>query len=75
MVRSRKKRGRKKKWCYIPIANKRIDLMAPGAEPAELDPFRIGNLLGVAVAPFHRHVRIGVGVHQYVERAGCVELW
>ena len=48
--------------------------MAPRAEPAELDSFRIRDILGVAVAPLHRHVRIGVGVHQHVERAGSIEL-
>lgn len=48
--------------------------MAAGAEAAELDAFRIRNLLGVAVAPLHRHVRIGVGVHEHVERAGRIEL-
>lgn len=48
--------------------------MAPRAEAAELDAFGVGNLLGVAVTPLHGHVRIGVGVHEHVERAGSVEL-
>lgn len=48
--------------------------MAPRAEAAELDAFSVGNLLGVAVTPLHGHVRIGVGVHEHVERAGSVEL-
>lgn len=48
--------------------------MAARAEAAELDALGVRNLLGVAVTPLHGHVRIGIGVHEHVERAGSVEL-
>jgi len=49
--------------------------MICGAEPPELHPFAVDNLLCVAVAPLDGHVAVCVGVDQDVESAVAVELW
>lgn len=48
--------------------------MTPRAKSPQLYLFPVRNLLGVAIAPFHRHVRVGVGVDEHVECTGAVEL-
>lgn len=48
--------------------------MVRRAEPAQLHPLPVLDLLGVRVPPFDRHIRVGVGVHEHVEGAVAVEL-
>lgn len=48
--------------------------MRAGTKPPQLHPFPALNLLGVAVPPLHRHLRVGVGVHQHVEGAVAGQL-
>lgn len=57
-----------------PIANKRLNPMRVGTEPPQLHPLPALNLLGVAVPPLHRHLRVRVGVDQHVEGAVAREL-
>ena len=50
--------------------------MVARAETPQLHFLPILNLLGVAVPPFHRHLRVRIRVDQDVERAiARVELW
>lgn len=48
--------------------------MRAGTEPPQLHPLPALDLLGVAVAPLHRHVRVRVGVDQHVEGAVARQL-
>lgn len=43
--------------------------MIARAETPQLHLFPIFYLLRVAISPFHRHIRVGIRVNQYVERA------
>lgn len=43
--------------------------MTGSAEPAQLNPFAILDLLGIAVAPLDGNLAVGVGVDEDVERA------
>lgn len=52
-----------------PVANQRVDPVITRAEPAQLDSLPVLDLLGVAIAPFDRHLAVGVGVDEYVEGA------
>lgn len=46
--------------------------MASRTKASQLHIFPIRNLLGIAIAPLHGHVRIRVRIDQYVERAGRI---
>jgi hypothetical protein len=47
--------------------------MIARAEASQLDLFAVLNLFGVAVAPFKRYFRVGVGVDQHIEGAVAVQ--
>lgn len=57
-----------------PVANDSVDPMVGGAEPTQLHPLAILNLLGIRVSPLDGDVRVGVGVDEDVEGAVAVEL-
>lgn len=48
--------------------------MVRRAKPPQLYALAVGNLLGITVAPFDRHVAVGVSVYQHVESAIATEL-
>lgn len=52
-----------------PVADHRVHPMVVCAEAPQLHLFAAHDLLGVAVTPLDRHVRVGVGVDKYVEGA------
>lgn len=49
--------------------------MVARAEASQLNFFAILDLFGVAVAPLERHVRVCIGVHQYVEGTVAIKHW
>jgi hypothetical protein len=44
-----------------------------GAEASQLHLLGVLDLLGITVAPFHRHVRVSIGVDEDVEGAISIE--
>ena len=73
-VRCRLKRDNTCELFGQPIAYQGIHTMARRAESSQLYPLGVLNLLGVAVAPFHRNLAVGVGIHEDVECAVTIEL-
>jgi hypothetical protein len=57
-----------------PIANQRIHTMIARAETPQLHLLPVLDLLRIAIAPLHRHLAIGIRIHQHVERAVAVQL-
>lgn len=44
------------------------------AEPSQLHPLPVLNLLGIRISPLDGHLAVGVGVDEHVEGAVAVEL-
>lgn len=49
------------------VADKRSNTVIVCAEASQLDLLRIRDFLGVAVAPFHGHFRVRIGVDKNIE--------
>lgn len=58
----------------LPVAHQRIHPMVTSTKAPQLHLLTILDLFGVAIAPFNRYIRIGVGVYQHIERAIAIEL-
>lgn len=57
----------------MPIAHQRIHTVVACAEAPELHLLAILDFFGVTVSPFHGNVRVGIGVHEYIEGAIAVQ--
>ena len=57
-----------------PITNKRLNTMRIRTEAPKLHSLPAGDLLGVAVPPLNRHLRVGIGVDEHIEGAVAREL-
>jgi hypothetical protein len=57
----------------IPVAHKCIDLVVVGGKAAQLHLFGVLNIFCITVTPFQRHLRVLIGVDQYVESAITIE--
>lgn len=55
------------------VADKRANTVVVGAEAAELDFLGVLDLLSIAVTPFHRDIRVSIGVDEDVESAIAIE--
>lgn len=54
---------------HPPIADQSVNPMIAGTETSQLHFLSILNLLRIAIAPFHGHVRVCICVYQHIEGA------
>lgn len=56
------------------IADESFHSMITRAEASQLHLFAIDDFLGVGIAPFDRHIAVGICVHENIESAVALQL-